>query len=90
MYSGAARNAPVMIARLLILPYVDLVSPKTQRAIVDTLPWKKLHVLRDMVDIMANTSLEIFEAAKRSVLENGGMGRKDIMSALGVFLDADR
>lgn len=74
-----------MIARLLILPYVDLISPKTQRTILDTLPWKEMHIIRDMVDVMTNTSLEIYEATKRELAENGGLGRKDIMSVLGKF-----
>ena len=90
MSSGATNDAPVMIGRLCILPYVDLISPKAQRAIVDALPWTKIHVIRDMVDIMTNTSMEIFEATKRSVMGNGGLGRKDIMSVLGTFLDVDR
>ena len=72
-----------MIARLLILPYVDLISPKTQRTILDTLPSKEMHIIRDMVDVMTNTSLEIYEATKRELAENGGLGRKDIMSVLG-------
>jgi hypothetical protein len=62
-------------------------SPKFRRAIVDLLPWKKLHELRDMVDVMHNTSVEIFEATKRS-LEGGADpsrrigGGKDVMSLL--------
>ncbi|RXW21502.1 hypothetical protein EST38_g4357 [Candolleomyces aberdarensis] len=80
--SGATVNAAIMIARFHILPYVDLISPKAQRAIIDYLPWKQVQIIRDMVDIMTNTSMEIFEATKRSVMENGGLGRKDIMSVL--------
>lgn len=52
------------------------------------LPWKSLHKLRDIVDIMHNTSTEIFETKKRA-LEEGNeavskqIGRgKDILSIL--------
>jgi hypothetical protein len=44
-----------------------------------------MHIIRDMVDVMTNTSLEIYEATKREVAKNGGLGRKDIMSVLGKF-----
>ncbi|KAJ2914416.1 hypothetical protein MD484_g5991, partial [Candolleomyces efflorescens] len=71
-----------MAARLLLLKHADLVSPKVQRAIVDFVPWKRMHKIRDMVDIMHNTSLDIFEAAKQSASQGDGVGRKDIISAL--------
>ncbi|RXW15627.1 hypothetical protein EST38_g10219 [Candolleomyces aberdarensis] len=80
--TGATNDAPVMIGRIVLLPYVDLIPPKTQRAIIDFLPWKEMHIIRDMVDIMTNTSMEIYEATKREVMENDGLGRKDIMSVL--------
>ena len=72
-----------MIGRIVILPYIDLIPAKVQRAIIDFLPWKEMHIIRDMVDVMTNTSLEIYEATKRELAENGGLGRKDIMSVLG-------
>ncbi|RXW14175.1 hypothetical protein EST38_g11675 [Candolleomyces aberdarensis] len=79
-FIGAVNYPPVMAARLLLLPYSGFLSPKIQRAIIDFLPWKQMHRIRDMVDIMHNTSLDIFEATKRSA--NEGEGRKDIMSVL--------
>jgi hypothetical protein len=54
---------------------------------VNVLPWKKLHAIRDMVDVMHKTSIDIFENAKRG-LDKGDDAReriakgKDIMSAL--------
>jgi len=52
------------------------------------LPWKSLHDLRDIVDIIDNTSVEIFEAKKKELEEGDeavtqqiGQG-KDIMSIL--------
>ena len=55
---------------------------------MDLLPWKNLHDIRDIVDILHNTSVEIFEAKKKA-LEEGDeavtqqIGRgKDIISIL--------
>jgi hypothetical protein len=45
-----------------------------------------MHRVRDMVDVMHNTSLDIFEATKRSANEGDGLGRKDIMSVLCMSL----
>lgn len=75
-----------MIARLLLLPYIDLISAKTQRAIIDSLPWKQMHTIRDMVDLLHHSSLDIFEATKRSANEGDGFDRKDIMSVLRTLL----
>ncbi|KAJ3527393.1 hypothetical protein NMY22_g9808 [Coprinellus aureogranulatus] len=82
-------NDPLLtIARMLIFPYVhNIGSPRFQRAVANLIPWKKLHALMDMVDIMNTTSVAVFENAKRG-LEKGGDATesvakgKDIMSAL--------
>jgi hypothetical protein len=58
---------------------------------VDIVPWKNLHNLRDIVDVLHNTAVEILEA-KRKALEDGdeavtqqiGHG-KDIMSILSAY-----
>ncbi|KAJ3527395.1 hypothetical protein NMY22_g9807 [Coprinellus aureogranulatus] len=85
----ATVNDPlVLFARLSIFPYVSkLGTPRIQRAVVNALPWKRLHYLRDMVDVMHETSVDIFEKAKKRLDENkgdseGGSKSKDIMSAL--------
>jgi hypothetical protein len=51
------------------------------------LPWKSLHILRDMVDVMHNTSVAIFESRKDAILNEEGLSMepgkgKDIMSVL--------
>ncbi|KAJ3550674.1 hypothetical protein NMY22_g305 [Coprinellus aureogranulatus] len=82
-------NDPLLtIARMLIFSYVhNIGSPRFQRAVANLIPWKKLHALMDMVDIMNTTSVAVFENAKRG-LEKGGDASesvakgKDIMSAL--------
>ncbi|KAJ2922921.1 hypothetical protein H1R20_g14181, partial [Candolleomyces eurysporus] len=74
--------------RFFILPYVkDLGSPRFRRWVVDMLPWKSLHILRDMVDVMHNTSIAIFglkkdsSANKDQLSSEPGKG-KDLMSVL--------
>jgi len=37
---------------------------------MDLLPWKNLHKMRDMVDVLTNTSIEIYEEKKKA-LEKG-------------------
>ncbi|KAF6751678.1 cytochrome P450 [Ephemerocybe angulata] len=74
--------------RLLILPYICNIGPAwLRRWLVDVLPWKNLHVLRDMVDTMHNTSLELLRSRqggvdghKARVSDDGG--RPDILTVL--------
>ncbi|KAF6751312.1 cytochrome P450 [Ephemerocybe angulata] len=82
-------NTPsMMMGRFLILPYVyGIGSSRFQRIVIDALPWKDLRAVRDMVDIMHKTSVEIFEATKQSLREGKDLstrigGGKDIMSIL--------
>ncbi|KAJ3527396.1 hypothetical protein NMY22_g9806 [Coprinellus aureogranulatus] len=87
-FAGTINDPIVTIVRMLSFPYVhNIGTPRFQRAVVDALPWKKLHGLRDMVDVMHRTSIDIFENAKRGLKDGGShSGRfgdgKDIMSAL--------
>jgi cytochrome P450 len=67
---------------------VKIGSPRFQRWVIGLLPWKTLHQLRDIVDILHNTSVEIFESKKRALAEGDeavaaqiGQG-KDILSIL--------
>ncbi|TFK40020.1 cytochrome P450 [Crucibulum laeve] len=63
-------------------------SPRFQRWVIDMLPWKTIHELRDIVDLIHNTSLEIFKSKKRAleegdeVLQKQVAQGKDIMSIL--------
>ena len=63
-----------------------------RRFIVDLLPWKNLHDVRDIIDTIHNTSLEIFESKKRALLDGDeaverqvGQG-KDILSILSTLI----
>ncbi|KAF6748132.1 cytochrome P450 [Ephemerocybe angulata] len=77
-----------LLARVFIWPWVvNIGSPSFQRAVVNALPWKGLHDVRDMIDVMHTTSVEIFEATKRSLEKGEDLsakigGGKDIMSIL--------
>ncbi|RXW14578.1 hypothetical protein EST38_g11278 [Candolleomyces aberdarensis] len=58
-----------MFSRFYVLPWAHKIgSPGFQRFIIDLLPWKDLHNMRDIVDTMHNTSTEIIQAKKRALL----------------------
>lgn len=77
-----------MIVGLSFLPYLKIGTPKFRRFIIDILPWKNLHNVRDIVDVLHNTSVEIFETRKKALEEGDetqiGQG-KDIMSTLSTY-----
>lgn len=75
-----------------LLPHVSSIGPAGfRRFIVNLLPWKDLHTLRDMADYMYSLGTEIFES-KKLALERGdevvaqqiGSG-KDLLSVLSKF-----
>jgi hypothetical protein len=69
---------------------MKLGSPKFRRFIVDHLPFKNATRLRDIVDIMHETSIEILEVKERALKEGDEavvqqIGRgQDIMSILSM------
>jgi len=72
----------------LLVPAVRLSTPNFRRFIINWLPWKYLHNVRDIIDMMYDTSVEIFELKKKALVagdeasaEQIGKG-KDIMSIL--------
>ncbi|TFK22728.1 cytochrome P450 [Coprinopsis marcescibilis] len=77
-------------ARFLVLPYGANMGPSwLRRFIVNIFPWKTLHDLRDIVDIMHSSSVSVYRE-KLAVLGQGGpealreqVGEgKDILSIL--------
>ena len=80
-----------MLSAYVLLPLSHVGTPTFRRWIMDAVPYANLHALRDIVDIMYNTSVKIFES-KKTALDNGnealskqaGHGR-DIMSILNEF-----
>ncbi|TFK29231.1 cytochrome P450 [Coprinopsis marcescibilis] len=63
--------AKFTFSRFVILPYVEnLGSARFRRFVVDMLPWKDLHEIRDISDTMHATVLNIYET-KKHLLEKG-------------------
>ncbi|KIJ98230.1 hypothetical protein K443DRAFT_104277 [Laccaria amethystina LaAM-08-1] len=78
----------LFVRSYLLASAVKIGSPKFRRFMVNLLPWKDLHDLRDIVDTMYKTSVEIFESKKRAMMDGDDavatqIGRgKDILSTL--------
>jgi hypothetical protein len=81
---------------MYLAPLVRIGTPKFRRFILNLIPWKPLHQLRDISDVIHNTAVDIINSKKRA-LEDGdeavarqiGQG-KDILSVLSrgfSFLD---
>ncbi|KAF9479975.1 cytochrome P450 [Pholiota conissans] len=77
-----------MVVAYLLLPLSKIGPAKFRRFMIDITPWKDLHAVRDIIDVLHNTSVEIYESKKKA-LEDGDealanqIGRgKDIMSIL--------
>jgi cytochrome P450 len=63
------------------LPYLTKIgSPKFRRFMVDIIPFKRLHKMRDISDTITKTSKQIYEQRKAEMM--GGIEGKDIMSVL--------
>ena len=78
--------------KMYLAPFVRLGTPKFRRFILNLIPWKPLHELRDISDVFHNTAVEIVNSKKRAI-EDGDeavarqMGQgKDILSILSRFL----
>ncbi|RXW23527.1 hypothetical protein EST38_g2354 [Candolleomyces aberdarensis] len=64
-------SSKLIFAQTFLLPLVhNIGSPKFRRWVVDTVPWKNLHELRDIVDVMHEAASEIVEVKKREYYEN--------------------
>ncbi|KAF8805218.1 cytochrome P450 [Phlegmacium glaucopus] len=92
-YSTAAKLfMPTLFKTLFTRTYflstcLKIGTPKFRRFVMDIFPWKNVHELRDIVDVLHNTSVEIFEAKKALEEEDEAVTRqigqgKDIMSIL--------
>ncbi|KJA19127.1 hypothetical protein HYPSUDRAFT_144149 [Hypholoma sublateritium FD-334 SS-4] len=80
-------NPMMRYATAFLLPLVSGIgSASFRRWAVNTFPWKNLHDVRDVVDILHSTSVNIFESKKEAMANGGGTGlsieEKDIMSIL--------
>ncbi|KIJ60898.1 hypothetical protein HYDPIDRAFT_138406 [Hydnomerulius pinastri MD-312] len=92
-YSNAVKNLmpslfKLVVARQFVKYVVKIGTPNFRRFIARITPWKALHELIDIVEVMDKTSNEVFDAKKKAlakgdeaVLQQVGRG-KDIMSVL--------
>ncbi|KII90946.1 hypothetical protein PLICRDRAFT_107275 [Plicaturopsis crispa FD-325 SS-3] len=92
-FATATKQFQPSVVRLVVarqyMPFLVKLGPSWfRRFLVNITPSKDLHKVRDMVDIIEKSSVEIFEGKKRalaegeeSVLQQVGQGR-DIMSIL--------
>ncbi|KAH6909246.1 cytochrome P450 [Coprinopsis sp. MPI-PUGE-AT-0042] len=80
-----------ILVRLIVYPLLvkyDSPGKRYYRKIVDTFGWDSVHKFRDLIDVMHQTSIDIFEAKKRELKEGeeataNQIGRgKDLLSVL--------
>ncbi|KAH6912732.1 cytochrome P450 [Coprinopsis sp. MPI-PUGE-AT-0042] len=94
-FALAAENFAPTLAKLVFLrqfiyPFVYWIgSPRFQRYVINAAPWKKVHDLRDIVDVLYKTSIDIFSSKKKAMvngnleaLANEAGKGKDIISVL--------
>ncbi|KAF5336859.1 hypothetical protein D9611_002889 [Ephemerocybe angulata] len=76
----------LLFFRELILTPVykyNLGTPRIRRFFAGLLPSKSLHEMRDLVDVMQETSVKLFESKKKALVENGSEeSQKDFLSIL--------
>ena len=65
----------------LINKYHFGTSP-TLHFLVSLVPWVRLRLLQQKIDIMHKTSVDIFDAKKKSILKDGDTGQVDFLSIL--------
>ncbi|KAF8202148.1 cytochrome P450 [Pholiota molesta] len=93
-YSQAAKNLELAWGKLrlstayLLPPLSKIGSAKFRRFVVNMIPWKDVHDVRDIVDVLTDTSIKIFDIKTKALTEGDEalatqIGRgKDIMSIL--------
>lgn len=82
------------IPRAFLLPLaIKIGTPRFQRFVINSLPWPSVHEIRDVIDTLHDTAVEIMGikqqalAEGREVLEKRQVGRgKDVMSILRMSL----
>ena len=77
----------LLLPRLLIVPPVfkyNLGGAWLQRLVVNLVPWKAVHQMRDVIDTMHQTSLDIFEKKRDALIQDDSDAdqRQDIISIL--------
>ncbi|KAJ2919030.1 hypothetical protein MD484_g1462, partial [Candolleomyces efflorescens] len=87
MYNPVATT--MMTSRFYLLPTLSKIgTPTFRKWLMDIVPWKNLHDVRDIINTMNETAVEIIEAKKRAIQAGDDslsrqVGRgKDIISTL--------
>ncbi|KAH9481617.1 Cytochrome P450 monooxygenase 91 [Psilocybe cubensis] len=88
----------IFLRTYFVSTIVKIGSPRFRRAILDLIPWKDAHRLRDIIDVLHETSIEILETKKKALAEGDEaiamQEEKDILSILlkanMKALDSDR
>ncbi|KAJ3767707.1 cytochrome P450 [Lentinula raphanica] len=93
-FSGVMKSlfpllTPMMFWQIYVLPLVSKIGPPSlRRFIINIVPWKNLHQMRDIADYMYQVATEIFEEKERklvagdeAVKDRIGKG-KDVISVL--------
>jgi hypothetical protein len=72
----------MILARQYILPWaMKIGSPKFRRWVVNSVPWKTLHEVRDIIDTIEEYMVKIYNMKKRE-FEMGDSEGKDLLSTL--------
>lgn len=72
----------------VLVPHLSKIgTPKFRRSVVELIPWKAVQDFIEVVDVIYNSSMEIFESKKKALAggddASGRMAQgKDIMSIL--------
>ncbi|KDR76158.1 hypothetical protein GALMADRAFT_210825 [Galerina marginata CBS 339.88] len=81
-------QSSIVVADTLIPLITKIGTPRFRRFVVDLLPFKRISVLRDIVDTLHRTSVGILKSKRQAIHEGEGAvkaqigGGKDIMSVL--------
>ena len=77
-----------ILPRFLFLSCISNIgSPKFRRWVVDHLPWKNLHILRDIVDTMHSTAETLFQD-HLDAFGRGEGGETDLLNILSERMPA--
>jgi len=84
----------VFVRNYLLPTLVRLGPPRFRRFLVDLLPFVNARRLRDIVDIMHNTSIEILDAKRHALIEGDEAFEKqtskgkDMISILSMYISS--
>ncbi|KAJ2919029.1 hypothetical protein MD484_g1463, partial [Candolleomyces efflorescens] len=89
LYVPVSTKPTMMTARFYLLPTLNKIgTPAFRKWLMDIIPWKDLHDVRDFINTMNETAVEIIDDKKKaiqagddSIAQQVGRG-KDIISAL--------